>query len=77
MARSRNPSSRERSKPRVHVTYTGGLYVDPAELLHSPKVKEAIDTMAQIAQMDEGHRQVRTNEPTTPRAQPEAKKRCT
>ena len=53
MARSRKPSSNERSKPKVHVTHTGGRYVNPDELLRNPEVKEAIDTMAEIAQRDQ------------------------
>ena len=53
MPRSRKPSQSDGSKPKVHVTYTGGQYVNPDELLRTPRVKDAIDTMAQIAQREQ------------------------
>ena len=53
MPRSRKPSLREGSKPKVHVTHTGGQYVNPDELLRDPKVKAAIDAMAEIARGDQ------------------------
>ena len=53
MPRSRKPSPSEGSKPKVHVTHTGGRYVNPEELLRDPKVMEAIDTMAEIARSDQ------------------------
>ena len=53
MPRSRKPSPSERSKPKIHVTHTGGRYVDPDELLRDPKVGEAIDAMAEIARSDQ------------------------
>lgn len=51
MARSGKPSPSD-GKPKVHVTHTGGRYVKAEELLRSPEVQEAIDTMAQIAERD-------------------------
>ena len=53
MPRSRKPSPSEPSKPKVHVTHTGGRYVNPDELLRDPKVMEAIDAMAEIARSDQ------------------------
>ena len=53
MPRSRNPSQGDGSKPRIHITHTGGRYIHPEELLRAPKVKEAIDTMAEIARSDQ------------------------
>ena len=53
MPRSRKPSHSGGSKPKVHVTHTGGRYVNPDELLRNPEVKEAIDTMAEIAQRNQ------------------------
>ena len=52
MPRSRKPQS-DGSKPKVHVTYTGGQYVNPEELLRTPRVKDAINTMAQIAEREQ------------------------
>ena len=52
MSRSRKPSPGGRSKPKIYVTHTGGRYVKAEELLRSPEVKDAIDTMAQIAEQD-------------------------
>ena len=44
MARSGKESSGD-SKPKVHVTATGGMYYEADELLRSPKVREAIKSM--------------------------------
>ena len=54
MARSGKPSPSDGAKPKVHVTHTGGRYVNADELLRSPQVREAIDSMAQIAQEGTG-----------------------
>ena len=54
MARSSKPSPSDGSKPKVHVTHTGGRYVKADELLRNPQVREAIDSMAQIAQEGTG-----------------------
>ena len=54
MARSGKPSPSDRSKPKVHVTHTGGRYVNADELMRSPQVREAIDSMAQIAEEEPG-----------------------
>ena len=53
MPRSRKPSQSDGSKPKVHVTYTGGQYVNPEELLRTPRVKDAINTMVQIAKREQ------------------------
>ena len=54
MARSGKPSPSDGAKPKVHVTHTGGRYVNADELLRSPQVREAIDSMAQIAEEEPG-----------------------
>lgn len=36
-------------KPTVHITETGGWYVDPDELLRSKPVQEEIERLAELA----------------------------
>lgn len=55
MARSGKESSGD-SKPKVHVTATGGMYYEADELLRSPKVREAIKSMVGIASSDSNKR---------------------
>ena len=56
MARSGKKSSGSDSKPKVHVTATGGMYYEADELLRSPKVREAIKSMVGIASSDSNKR---------------------
>ena len=75
MARSGKPSPSDGSKPKVHVTHTGGRYVNADELLRSPQVKAAIDSMAQIAQEDTGKESPpRRPPPPPPSPLPESRK---
>ncbi len=48
MARSDKTSSGSDSKPKVHVTATGGMYFEADELLRSPEVRKAIKSMVGI-----------------------------
>lgn len=48
MARSGKASSSD-SKPKVHVTATGGMYYEADELLRSPEFRKAVKSMVGIA----------------------------
>lgn len=50
MARRKASSGSDPTKPKVHVTPTGGMYVHADELLRTPEVRETIKRMAQIAE---------------------------
>ncbi len=50
MARRRASSGNNPTKPKVHITATGGMYVEAHELLRTPEVRETIKRMAQIAE---------------------------
>ena len=41
-------------KPTVHITETGGWYVDPGELLRSDPVRKEIEKWAKIAEKNGG-----------------------
>ena len=62
MARSGKAASGDESKPRVHVTATGGRYVKAEELLRNAEVRKAIENMAQIAT---GEAEKETSEPSS------------
>ena len=49
MARRKASSGSDSTKPKVHVTPTGGMYVHADELLRTPEVRETIKRMTQIA----------------------------
>ena len=50
MARRKASSDSHPTKPKVHVTPTGGMYVEAHELLRTPEVRKVINQMAQIAE---------------------------
>lgn len=50
MARRRASSGTNPTKPKVHITATGGMYVEAHELLRTPEVRKVINQMAQIAE---------------------------
>ena len=50
MGRRKASSDSDPTKPKVHVTATGGMYVEAHELLRTPEVRETIKRMAQIAE---------------------------
>lgn len=49
MAQGKASSGSDPTKPKIHVTPTGGMYVEADELMRSPEVRKAIKSMAQIA----------------------------
>ena len=52
MARSPKTPSDSNSKPKVHVTATGGRYVEAGELLRNAEARKAINSMAQLSADD-------------------------
>lgn len=56
MARSGKKSSGSDSKPKVHVTATGGMYYEADELLRSEEFRKAVKSMVGIASIDSNKR---------------------